>query len=201
MLSNLFQNLFGKKQVIQESYIVVQLNDKIMPIDRGELYEDPLDEFLKVKFYGEVSGGGTLQDVTGEIEYCDVEIKVNRKLSNAAIDDIINKLEALGAPKGSKLIIEETGEQIPLGKLEGMAIYLDGINLSDEIYKNSDPGALAEEINSLIKSRADIVRHWKGETETALYFYGPSFEEMKASISDLLLADPLCENARVVQIA
>lgn len=26
--------------------LIIQLNDKIMPIDRGEFYEEPLEDFL-----------------------------------------------------------------------------------------------------------------------------------------------------------
>ena len=48
-----------------------------MPIDRGEIYEDPLDELLKAENIGEVSGGGTMQKKSGEIEYCDIEIELN----------------------------------------------------------------------------------------------------------------------------
>lgn len=94
-----------------------------------------------------MTGGGTQLAETGENEYCDVEIKVSNETFNQhAVSEIIAKLEELGAPKGSQLIIESTGEKIQFGKLEGMAIYLDGINLSDEIYKNSDTEAMTEKI-------------------------------------------------------
>lgn len=202
MIKRLLAGIFSKKPTpVQEKYIVAQLNDKIMPIDRGDVYEDPLDELLKIKYYGEVSGGGTLQAVSGEIEYCDVEIKLVDTLNKQAVEEIIAKLESLGAPKGSKLIIEETGEQIPFGRLEGMAIYLDGVNLSDEVYKNSDTEALAENINALIGIKTDILRYWQGNTETAIYFYGHSFEDMKIATAEFISITPDCENARVVQIA
>lgn len=202
MIKNLLAGIFSKKPApVQDKYVVAQLNDKIMPIDRGDVYEDPLDEFLKVKYYGEVSGGGTLQAVSGEVEYCDVEIKLVDTLSKQAVEEIISKLESLGAPKGSKLIIEETGEEVLFGKLEGMAVYLDGVNLSDEVYKNSDTAAIAEIIDALIGIRTDVLRHWQGNTETAIYFYGNSFEDMKNAISDLIVTHPECKNARVVQIA
>jgi len=173
-----------------------------MPIDRGDVYEDPLNEFLKQKWYGAVSGGGTLQGKSGEIEYCDVEIELREKeLSRQAIHEIIDKLEACGAPKGSKLIIESTGEKVEFGKLEGLAVYLDGINLSEEVYKNSDSEALATEIRRLANIKSDVLRYWQGNTETALYFYGNSFNEMRDSINDFINSNPECENARIEQIA
>ncbi|MEY0874514.1 hypothetical protein AB7214_22900, partial [Providencia manganoxydans] len=42
---------------------------------------------------------------------------------------------------------------------------------------------------------------WDGPTETAFYFYGTSFAEMKAAIQAHLDSIPLCEKARVIQIA
>lgn len=201
MIKTLFKKIF-KPSHHKDKFIVAQLNDKIMPIDRGEVYEDPLDEFLKNKHYGQVTGGGTLLSESGENEYCDIEIKViDETFNQHAVSEIIAKLEELGAPKGSQLIIESTGEKIPFGKLEGMAVYLDGINLSDEVYKNSDAEAVADKIKELTGITNDVFRFWQGNTETALYFYGPSFINMKGAIDEFLTIDPECENARVAQIA
>jgi len=178
------------------------LNDKIMPMDRGDVYEDPLDEFLKSMNYGEVTGGGTMQMENGEIEYCDLEICLNSaQIDDEMIKQIINKLEELGAPKGSTLLVENTQEKIPFGINEGLAIYLDGINLSDEVYKNSDSEAIANEICRLANIESDIIRYWQGNTETALYFYDKSFEKINNSIEHFVKTNPECENARIVQIA
>ena len=58
---NFIKKLFGIKKNEEEEYsgnfIVATLNDKVMPIDRGEIYEDPLDEFLQSNGIGEVTGG------------------------------------------------------------------------------------------------------------------------------------------------
>jgi hypothetical protein len=203
MIKKIWNKLFSQAAPQKESnYIVAQLNDKIMPIDRGDVYEDPLDELLKNKGYGSISGGGTLQSKSGEIEYCDVEIEIIKDdLTKEEISELIETLEALGAPKGSKLIIEKTNEHINFGKLEGLAIYLDGINLSDEVYKNSDSAAIASEIRRLANIKSDVLRYWQGNTETALYFYGESFIDMKNSINEFISSNPECENARVEQIA
>src|ERR1700692_5118016 len=114
MIKKIWNKLFSQAAPQKESnYIVAQLNDKIMPIDRGDVYEDPLDELLKNKGYGSISGGGTLQSKSGEIEYCDVEIEIIKDdLTKEEISELIETLEALGAPKGSKLIIEKTNEHI-----------------------------------------------------------------------------------------
>ena len=203
---NFIKKLFGIKKTEEEEYsgnfVVATLNDKVMPIDRGEIYEDPLDEFLQANGIGEVTGGGTMQLKSGELEYCDVEIQLNSdEIDESQIKVIIEKLEELGAPKGSKLRIEKTEQKIEFGKKEGLGIYLDGINLSDEVYKNSDSEALAIEIRRLAKIEDDTLRYWQGNTETALYFYGDSFEHIKNSIADFVSSNPECENCRIEQVA
>jgi hypothetical protein len=202
MIKQLWNKFFAKK--VKEApgfYVIAQLNDKVMPIDRGEVYEDPLNDLLKLNFYGEVTGGGTLLEINNEISYCDLELCLAQEPTSQVLNEIIAKLEELGAPKGSKLIVEKTDQQIPFGKLEGLALYLDGVNLSDEVYQNSDTEAIANKIQDLVGIHTDILRYWQGNTETALYFYGQSFERMNNAIADLVATDPECQNARVVQIA
>jgi hypothetical protein len=203
---NIFKKLFGsnnnQEDENQGNFIVATLNDKIMPIYRGEVYEDPLDELIRVKGIGEVTGGGTMQHKTGEIDFCDVEIRLGSDyINHDDIKLIINKLEELGAPKGSKLTVEKTGEVIEFGKLEGLGLYLDGINLSDEVYKNSDSEALANEIFRLAGIKSSIIRYWQGNTETGLYFYADSFERINNAISDFVKSHPECDNSRIEQVA
>ena len=203
---NFIKKLFGIKKSVEEespgNFVVATLNDKVLPIDRGEIYEDPLDEFIQANGIGEVTGGGTMQFESGELEYCDVEIQLNSdEIDENQIKKIIEKLEELGAPKGSKLTIEKTEQKIEFGKKEGLGIYLDGINLSDEVYKSSDSEALAVEIRRLAGIEDNTLRYWQGNTETALYFYGDSFEHIKNSINDFVSSNPECENCRIEQIA
>lgn len=203
---NFIKKLLGIKKKEEEedsgNFVVATLNDKVMPIDRGVIYEDPLDEFLQANGIGEVTGGGTMQLKSGELEYCDIEIQLNsNEIDESQIKAIIEKLEELGAPKGSKLTIEKTEQKIEFGKKEGLGIYLDGINLSDEVYKSSDSEALALEIRRLAKIEDNTFRYWQGNTETGLYFYGDSFEQIKNSIADFISSHPECENCRIEKIA
>jgi hypothetical protein len=63
----MFGKLFGEKEPAAGDCIVARLNDRAQPLDRGELYEDPLDEILKTHDIGEVTGGGTQLGEAGEI--------------------------------------------------------------------------------------------------------------------------------------
>jgi hypothetical protein len=172
-----------------------------MPIDRGE-FEDPLDEFLKEQNLGEVTGGGTqLADEPAGIEYCDVEIML-KEPSEANISAVIQSLESLGAPKGSKLHLQDR-EPIPFGVWEGLALFLDGVNLPDAVYETSDINQLIEAANARLAGHGGgkFFSHWQGSAETGLYFYGPSFALMQSALEPLLSDFPLCQGARVEQIA
>lgn len=178
-----------------------QLNARVQPIDRGERYEDPLHDALDGKGLGEVTGGGTMQSENGEISYCGIDLDLID--ADKAVPFICNFLAMCGAPKGSKLIFEIDGvkQEVPFGKLEGLAIYLNGTDLLPEVYENCDINHVYDEINRLLGDRGEIQGHWQGPMETALYLYGYSVKEMKDQISALMAEYPLCQKARIEVIA
>ena len=57
--------------------ITARLNAKLQPLDRGDYFEDPLNEYLSSKKIGEVVGAGTQMGENGEIACCDLEIELN----------------------------------------------------------------------------------------------------------------------------
>jgi hypothetical protein len=183
-------------------FAYAQLNARVMPLDRGEWYEDPLAEALAENGFGEVTGGGTLlQSEGGEIEYCGIDIDLFdiRK----GVPFVCEFLTQRGAPKGSKLQYERKGKdiEVPFGLSEGLAIYLNGTDLPAEVYQECDVNEVYEQINRLLGDRGAIQGHWRGPTETALYLYGYSAEEMGHLVSGYLAEYPLCQRARVVRIA
>ena len=194
---------FGKpKQIEPEGeYVIARLNARVQPIDRGDYFEDPLHETLEKEGLGAVTGGGTqLAEEPAGIEFCDVEIRVDA-VTDETLDKIARRLEKLGAPKGSKLIVEEDGREIPFGTHEGLAVFLDGQNLPDNVYAECDVNHVIEEFDRLMGEKGAFRGHWQGSEETGLYCYGPSFEAMKDAIAPFLASYPLCQGARVEQIA
>ena len=176
------------------------LNARIGPFDRGEHYEDPLAEALAETPFGELTGAGSSLFETGEIEYCGLDIDLLDIASGVPF--ICDFLARRGAPKGSKLQYEQDGQQIevPFGEFEGLAIYLNGTDLPDEVYQTCDINVLYEEINRLLGDRGSIQGHWQGPTETALYLYGPSVAEMRGLIDPYVASYPLCQRARFVTL-
>jgi hypothetical protein len=178
-----------------------QLNARIMPLDRGERYEEPLGEALAESGFGEVTGGGTMQSKEGEIEYCGIDIDLYDVAKGVPF--ICEFLAKRGAPRGSKLQYELKGKkvEVPFGLAEGLAIYLNGTDLPDEVYRECDVNEVYDEINRLLGDRGSIQGHWQGPTETALYLYGCSAEEMRELIAGYMAEYPLCQRARIVTIA
>ncbi len=182
-------------------FLIARLNARVQPIDRGDYFEDPLDETLNELGLGAVTGGGTqLADEPDGIEFVDLEIVV-ADTSETTRQAIIARLEEIGAPKGSKLINETTGEEFPFGTHEGMAIFLNGSDLPDSVYAECDINHVIAELDRLMGAKGKFKGYWEGSRETALYCYGPSFDEMRAAVASLLDDYPLCAKARVTQIA
>ncbi|OXG09049.1 hypothetical protein BC749_103141 [Flavobacterium araucananum] len=203
MLLQFISKLFESDEPDQNQYdIVVQINDKVAPADKRNLYLLPLNDFLSQNNYGEISGGGILKEEPGEIIFCDIHIKLfKEEITIAVLENIITYLEDCGAPKGSKIIIEKTHQEIPFGKNEGIAIYLDEENPDRKNEDEYNIDFIQSEISKRTNTSQYTERYWKGNTTTGLYFYGQSFDKMKDHVSDFMHTYPLYKSARIAQIA
>lgn len=180
-------------------FVVAQLNARLRPLDRGDIYEDPLDAFLSQQELGEVTGGGSLQGVTGEIMHCNIDLELMR-IGVETLKLLQQKLESLGAPKGS-FLIPGSDNRIPIGINEGLAVYLNGTDLPDNVYEECDVNVVWDQFEKLLESEGKIHSYWQGPKETALYIYGPSYETMVERIWPFLGSYPLCEKTRLEKIA
>ena len=191
-------DVYNKKGPHDLWHLTLQLNARLMPMDRGGFYEEPIDYALKQMDIGEVDGGGTLQDETDEIKNCDVEIYLYEK-SNAYYDKLHSFLMFLCVPKGSFLISGNDRREI--GNLEGLALYLNGTDLDNEIYKSCDVNFVISEMIRLLGSEYKFHSYWQGAKETALYFYGKSFTKMNELVVSFIKQYPLCIKSRIIQVA
>jgi hypothetical protein len=196
----MFGRLFKRKTKSSAQYMVARLNARLMPINRGAIFEDPLNKELTERKAGEVTGGGSALSQLGEIECCDIEIELSGSTAET-ISLIIQTLEKLGAPKGSKLRVEAEDREVEFGVTEGLAVYLNGTDLSPETYAESDPDFICSEFVRLLGDEGRLLSMWHGPTETALYVYGRSFQTMNERLDGFLKSYPLCQKCRVVQIA
>ena len=81
-------------------HVTVTLNARLQPEHRHELFEDPLDALLQAANVGEITGGGTAMSDDGEVEYGEIEVAL---VDVDGVPKLIDLLEQLGAPKGSKI--------------------------------------------------------------------------------------------------
>ena len=179
--------------------VTARLWEPIQPVARGERYEDPLQEVLQKAGLGEVDGGGCQLSETGEVTFAEVAIYL------ADLDDALrltrDTLEAAGAPEGSEFIFmpEAARPAMPFGRLQSIALYLDGISLPDQVYQELDFDAVVAEIEAALAQPGPALHDtWTGNEETGLYFFVPSAEEAFARAEPTLRRTPICQNARLV---
>ena len=176
--------------------VVARVYEHIEPIDRDDRYEDPLHATLEKSGIGRVTGGGSQLNELGGIAHADIELEL------ANVDEaqrvVVEALEAAGAPQGSELIQTSDGRVLrEFGKLQCLAIYLDGVSLPDEVYADLDFDAVVAAIGAAAGN--DSYRgFWQGPEESGLFFFGPDAEAMFARVEPVLRGVPIGQNARVV---
>ena len=178
--------------------ITLKINARLQPIDRGDEYEDPIGEALENRGLGEVTGGGTMLESTGEVKYCEVDLFLEDG-SEQTMEALLQILDEIGVPKGS--VLQWEGHKHPVGRLEGMGFYANGTELPLEVYQNCDINVVIREMESLMEGVGRFYSYWEGPEDTALYFYGTSFEEMRGRIEKFVEEYPLCHKSRIVRIA
>ncbi len=180
--------------------ITLTLNARLQPMHRAEL-EDAFEQIAgEEKLAARVVGGGTALSPEGEVENCDIEIELD-DCTRAAAERIAGIFAAMLAPKGSSLYVPGEAGRIPFGTHEGLALYLNGTDLPDEVYASCDSNHVYDECIRLLDGVGMVNSHWQGPTETALYMYGRSYDDMQARLAGFLADYPLCRDCRVVRIA
>jgi hypothetical protein len=179
--------------------LFITLNARLRPLDRGDRYEDPLQEVLDARAPGShVTGGGTLLTADREPAQSDIDLDVEGDPASVR-DLVVATLEAAGAARGSRAQLDGS-EPITFGVTEGLAVYLNGTDLPDEVYANSDINELIAALLERLGADGDMQSYWEGPQETALYLYGPSAERMRDLIAGVLDRFPLAQRCRVVPL-
>ena len=164
-------------------------------MDRGERYEDPLQAVLESAGAGEITGGGSQLAEKGEIEFADVEIGLANL--DEAVQLTVDALERAGAPQGSEILGEDGRVLREFGRMQCLAIYLDGMTLPDEVYATLDFEDVVSRLGALA-GQESFRGCWQGPEETGVYFFGPDAEAMFSRVEPLLRELPIGQNARVV---
>jgi hypothetical protein len=179
---------------MSQGSFTVRLYEHVEPMDRGSRYEDPLQDALDAASLGTISGGGSQLTEGGQIEFADIEVDATD--IDRAVTTTVDVLEAAGAPEGSE-IRSDDGVLRAFGKLQCLAIYLDGLSLPDEVYATLDFDEVTTQLGELA-GPGSFRSVSQGNEEVGLFFFGPSAEEMFTRVQPLLHTLPIGQNARVV---
>lgn len=176
--------------------VLARLYEYIEPIDRGDRYEDPLQDALDKAGAGRVTGGGSQLDELGGITFVDIEIELANL--DGALQVVVEALEAAGAPQGSELLLASDESVLrEFGTQQCLAVFLDGTSLPDDVYAELDFEAVVEEIGAAA-GEGSYRGFWQGPEETGLFLFGPDAEAMLARVEPVLRRIPIGQNARVV---
>jgi hypothetical protein len=179
-----------------------KINMRIGPLQRGELFEDPLADALAPTGLARMIGAGT-QSADGEIQFCGIDLELDPARVIEAVTFIAKFLTAHGAPRGSQVIFEtpQGKSYAECGLAEGLGVYLPRPAAENEYAM----GQVVELITKLVEppeaGRGYRMGMYQSPTEIMLYFYGRSFQKMVAAISPLINSNPLCKGTRLVEIA
>lgn len=189
--------LFSKKKVI---YATLELNARLQPLHRDKYFEKPMGKAIKAAKIGRVDGGGTLLSEEGEPERSDVNVDVYVGKESDFTDFIRRGAKII--PKGSRLVIEgESGTELEVGQAEGIALYLNGTELPKEVYETCDINVAVQELIKCLGDSSYYFSFYRGNRETALYFYGTSYDVMNERIARFVGSYPLCQKCRIVRLA
>ena len=85
----------------KETLVTVTIPESIMPVARGEKYEDPLDAALKKANVGEVTGAGSHLSAAGVVGAVNIDVRLTDLPKGLPL--LKEKLRDLGAPKGTSV--------------------------------------------------------------------------------------------------
>jgi len=96
-------------------FVFVKVPENILPIARGEKYEDPLDHSLKQAHFGEVTGGGSQlsapdKDGRRSVEWVGLDVEISDLQRGLAL--LKSELKRLGVHRGSTLEYSRDGKKV-----------------------------------------------------------------------------------------
>jgi hypothetical protein len=105
------------------AFIFIIIRDSTGPLERGEVYEEPIDAALRARDLGQVTGGGSQigedrPDGTQTIAWCGIDVDLSSATKcKVALELLRAELRRLEAPIGSELHYTDAGHRL-LDRLE-----------------------------------------------------------------------------------
>ncbi|MDO4771846.1 hypothetical protein [Porphyromonas sp.] len=198
---------FQSDSITAEEYSIhtLILNAKLDEETRAAV-EDVIDMMLEEEglgFVGDNSSFTLAKD--GSVATCSIEIALFDKHTKALSRLLAYLKDNLIIPKGSKIThhypATNSEKSTEIGETEGLEIALNAVDLPQEVYRSSDIDKVCEALEKAMNGKGYYYGFHNGEHYTSLYFYGDSYEAMKAAIQPLVAKTPLCEKCIINRIA
>ena len=110
--------------------IKIVLNMFLLPNERRNI-ELLTDELLVSNDLGEVTGGSTFQKKNGEVYKCEIYIRLK---DVSSFDTFLELIKNVSFARGSR--VESTNKRVEIGDFEGLSLYFNAGDLSEEVYNN-----------------------------------------------------------------
>ena len=162
---------------------------RIEPDLAERAFVTPLGRVLREAELGSVVSHDVRLDDAGEPVSLILTLDLNT-IAIGALEHVSRVLEGLDAPVGSSIGTTEDPALLEFGKSYGLGLYLDQRDADED-------GRL-----DILEACTDALEGaglYQGSCHlgdrTALYFYGDSFNRMRAAITFVMTHDPRCRNA------
>lgn len=149
----------------------------------------PLDRDLTANGLGRVAGFDVELDEDGEPDTLTIALSLVTDAPRVH-ERVADLLEGLDAPAGSRIGSAECADMAEFGKSYGLALYLPR-NETDEEARLE----ILEACTDALEGAGIYQGSVSVKDRTALYFYGDSFNEMRAAVTFIMSTDPRCKNA------
>jgi hypothetical protein len=98
-----------------ELFVYVKMQDAVGPLERGDKYEDALEQLLKDRGLGKITGGGSQlgednPDGSPTIAFCGLDIDATDR--DAVVALLRERLPSLGAPAGTEIHYTSSGAKL-----------------------------------------------------------------------------------------
>ena len=181
-------------------FLTIRLPLKIGPIERYEFWEEPLTEKLEAAGEGEVSGGGTMMDEAGDIQFSDLELALP-DLSEARLDALQNAMTTIGAPKKTQFLNDDGETLREFGAVCVVGVGLDGSELPDSAYEDFDPDEFSDEIVAALGEGYSYGGSNMGDRYTFFYYHGADGAVIEAKLRAIAATKPIGEGALFEHLA
>ena len=153
-----------------------EINAPLGPMDRGELFEDPLFEWLDQNGGEPIGGGGGTSFGGDGHATCDFSVDL---VSRDQIQGAISFVESLGVPEGSSYTVDD-GDRVPFGDLKCLILRVEKASVAGDAWSE-----FVESVRAALGEVGKPLGTSSDDSHEELWAYGTDLERMKVAVDSL----------------